>query len=110
MKKNMSILPKLASAQGRKDEEPNKELARELVANDDIDGIREAAENLRNKDRRIQTDCLSVLEQVGLLKPELIEDYAADFIELLFSKVNRLVWAAMINLALIADRKALEIF
>jgi len=41
----MSILSKLASAQGRKDEEPNKELAKELVANNDIDGIREAAEN-----------------------------------------------------------------
>jgi len=106
----MSILSKLASAQGRKDEEPNKELARELDANNDIDGIREAAENLRNKDKRIQTDCLSVLEQVGLLEPELIEDYVADFIELVFSRDNRLVWAAMINLALIADRKPQEIF
>ena len=106
----MSILSKLASAQGRKDEEPNKELAKELVANNDIDGIREAAENLRNKDKRIQTDCLSVLEQVGLLEPELIEDYVADFIELVFSRDNRLVWAAMINLALIADRKPQEIF
>ena len=85
-------------------------MARELVANDDIDGIHEAAENLRNKDRRIQTDCLSVLEQVGLLEPELIEDYVADFIELVFSKDNRLVWAAMINLALMADRKPREIF
>ena len=35
---------------------------------------------MRNKDKRIQTDCLSVLEQVGLLEPELIEDYVADFI------------------------------
>ena len=106
----MSILSKLASAQGRKDEEPNKELAKELVANNDIDGIREAAGNLRNKDKRIQTDCLSVLEQVGLLEPELIEDYVADFLELVFSRDNRLVWAAMINLALIADRKPQEIF
>ena len=81
----MSVLSKLASAQDRKDEDPNK-------------------------DKRIQTDCLSVLEQVGLLKSELIENYAADFIELIFSKDNRLVWAAMINLALIADKKPQEIF
>ena len=106
----MSILSKLASAQGRKDEEPNKELARELIAKNDIDGIREVAENLRNKDKRIQTDCLSVLEQVGLYKPELIEDYVASFIELVFSQDNRLVWSAMIDLALIADRKPQEIF
>ena len=106
----MSVLSKLASAQGRKDEEPNKDLGRELVENHDIEGIREIAENLWNKDKRVQTDCLSVLEQVGLLEPELIENYVADFIELIFSKDNRLVWAAMINLALIADRKPQEIF
>ena len=106
----MSILSKLASAQDRKDEELNKDLGRELVENHDIEGIREIAENLWNKDKRVQTDCLSVLEQVGLLEPELIENYMADFIELIFSKDNRLVWAAMINLALIADRKPQEVF
>ena len=106
----MSVLSKLASAQDRKDEEPNKDLGRELVENHDIEGIREIAKNLWNKDKRVQTDCLSVLEQVGLLEPELIENYVADFIELIFSKDNRLVWAAMINLALIADRKPQEIF
>ena len=106
----MSILSKLASAQGRKDEEANKELARELVEKNDIDGIREVAENLRNKDKCVQRDCLSVLEQIGLLKPEFIENYVADFIALIFKKDNRLVWAAMINLALIAERKPQEIF
>ncbi len=80
------------------------------MENHDIEGIREIAENLWKKDKRVQTDCLSVLEQVGLLEPELIENYVADFIELIFSKDNRLVWAAMINLALIADRKPQEIF
>jgi hypothetical protein len=106
----MSVLSKLAGAQGRKDEEPNKELARKLVEENDVDRIREVAENLWNEDKRVQTDCLSVLEQIGLLEPELIEDYVDDFIELAFSKDNRLVWAAMINLALIADRKPQEIF
>jgi hypothetical protein len=106
----MSVLPRLAGAQGRKDEEPNKELARELVEEKDVDGIREVAENLWNEDKRVRTDCLSVLEQVGLLSPEMIEDYAHDFIELLFARDNRLVWAAMINLALVADRKPDEVF
>ena len=106
----MSVLSKLASVQGRNDEEPNKDLGRELVEKQDIADIREVAENLWNKDKRIQTDCLSVLEQVGLLAPKLIEDYVSDFIQLIFSKNNRLVWAAMINLALIADRKPQAIF
>jgi len=106
----MSVLAKLASAQNRKDEEPNKDLGKELVENRDIAGIQEVAENLWNKDRRVQTDCLSVLEQVGLLAPELIEDYVSDFIQLVFCKNNRLVWAAMINLAPIADRQPQAIF
>jgi hypothetical protein len=106
----MSILPKLASAQGRRDEQPNKDLGRQLVENHDIAGIQEVAENLWNEDRQVRTDCLSVLEQVGLLEPELIEDHVADFIRLVFCRDNRLVWAAMINLALIADRKPREIF
>jgi len=106
----MSVLTKLASERNRKDEEPNKDLGKELVENRDIAGIQEVAENLWNEDRRVQTDCLSVLEQVGLLEPELIEDYVSDFIQLIFSKHNRLVWSAMINLALIADRKPQVIF
>jgi hypothetical protein len=50
------------------------------------------------------------LEQVGLLAPALIEEYTAKFLELIFSNDNRMVWAAMINLALIADRVPKEIF
>jgi hypothetical protein len=106
----MSTLSKLSSAQGRKDEEPNKALGRELVENRDTSAIQEIAENLYNPDRRVQADCLEVLQQVGQLDPALIESYAPEFIQLLFSKHNRLVWAAMINLALIADRTAEEIF
>lgn len=106
----MSILSKLANAQGRKDEEPNKELARELVEQNDIANIQVVAENLWNEDRRVQTDCLSVMEQIGLIEPGLIETYASDFIKLLSSKDNRLVWAAMINLALVAEKKPQEIY
>ena len=106
----MSVLSKLASVQGRNDEAPNKVLGRELVEKKDIGSIREVADNLMNQDARIQADCLSVLEQVGLLAPELIEDYVSSLLKLIFSKNNRLVWSAMIDLALIADRKPQEIF
>jgi hypothetical protein len=106
----MSVLSRLASAQGRRDEEPNKELGRQLVAGRDVEGIREVAENLWNEDKRIRTDCLSVMEQVGLLEPELIEVYVVDFLDLVSSRENRLVWSAMINLALIAERQPQAIF
>ena len=100
-----SIIPELASSQNRRDEEPNKLLGKRLASSDDLDGIREAVDNLNNADRKIRIDCLAVLEQVGLLKPELIENYMENFYNLALSNDNRLVWAAMINIALIADRK-----
>jgi hypothetical protein len=81
-----------------------------LVEKHDIDAIHEVAENLHNQDKRVQIDCLAVMEQIGLLAPELIEEYVTDFIELIFSKYNRIVWAEMIDLALIADRRPDEIF
>ena len=106
----MSVLYKLASMQDRRDEEPNKDLAKEFVDRKDIEGIREIAENLWNKDKKIQGDCDSVMEEIGRNAPELIEEYVADFLKLLSSKNNRRVWGAMINLSLIADRKPKEIF
>ena len=46
----MSILSRLASAQGRKDEDLNKELARELVEKNDAIRIQEVAEGLWSED------------------------------------------------------------
>lgn len=105
----MSIIPQLASSLGRRDEEPNKDLGRRLVETGDIQGIQEAAENLRNENRGIRIDCLAVLEQVGILAPELIENFLDEFFHLAFSNDNRLIWAAMINIALIATLKPAEI-
>jgi len=106
----MTVITKLACMQGRKDTEPNQILSGELVEKHDADGIREVVENLWNKDKRIQSDCASVLEEVGRLAPELIEDYVSDFLKLLSSKNNRLVWGSMILLAMVADRKPAELF
>ena len=96
--------------QNRRDEEPNKDLAKELVEQKDIEGIREIAENLWNKDKKMQSDCDSAMEEIGRNAPELIEEYVADFLKLLSSKNNRRVWGAMINLSLIAEKKSKEIF
>jgi hypothetical protein len=106
----MSVLTGLACMQNRRDEEPNKTLARELVEQENTEGIQEIAENLWNEDKNIQSDCASVLEEVGRLAPELIEDYVSDFLKLLSSKSNRLVWGTMITLAMVANRRPEEIF
>ncbi len=105
----MSVIQELACSLNRRDEVPNQELARKLATGRDKTGIKEIAENLWNKDRDIQSDCVKVLYEVGYLAPELIEDYVQDFIKLLFNKNNRLVWGGMIALGTIADRKPREI-
>ena len=106
----MSALEKIAYYQNRRDEVPNQELAKDLAAKKDRKGIREIAENLWNKNAQIQSDCLKVLYEIGYLQPELIAPYAEDFLKLLHSRNNRLVWGAMIALATVADLKADAIY
>jgi hypothetical protein len=105
----MSVLNKLASIQGRKDEALNQELARALARDNDRQSIKEIAENIWNKDKNIQSDCIGIMEYLGHVDPELIEDYVLDFLKLLQSTNNRLVWGGMIALSIIADRKPNEI-
>ncbi|QOV12574.1 hypothetical protein [Viridibacillus arvi] len=98
----MTIVPRLASKLQRRDEEPNIELAQELVNDHNLEGIKEIIQNLSNKDKGIQQDCIKVAYEIGEVKPELISEFALTFISLLKSRNNRLVWGAMTALSSIA--------
>lgn len=98
----MSVLDQLASSLGRRDEVPNQELARHLAARKDKKGILEIAENLWNKDKNIQADCIKVLYEVGAIEPTLIAEHADEFVKCLRSRNNRLAWGGMTALAEIA--------
>src|SRR5689334_16355148 len=102
----MPVLERIAHFQNRRDEVPNQALARDLAARKDKAGIREIAENLWNKNKGIQADCIKVLYEVGYLEPALVADYVEDFIRLLKSKNNRLVWGGMTALGAVAELKA----
>lgn len=106
----MSVLDKIAFFQNRRDEVPNQELARELAETENRAGIAEIAKNLYHKNKSVQSDCLKVLYEIGYLKPDLIADYVAEFLALLKSKTNRMVWGATIALATIADKKPDNIY
>jgi len=106
----MSVLNKIAYFQNRRDEAPNQELARELAKTKNKKGIQEIAENLGHENQNVQSDCLKVLYEIGYLAPELIADYVDDFLKLLRSKNNRMVWGGMIALATIAETKPREIW
>lgn len=106
----MSIVDKLATSQGTKSDVPNQLLAKELTENNDSDEIRIVAENLQNENKSIQSDCVKVLYEIGYINPSLIADYVNDFIILLQSRNNRLVWGGMIALSTISRLKSEEIF
>jgi hypothetical protein len=106
----MPVLNGIAYFQGRRDEVPNQDLARDLAGREDQAGIREIAENLWNREPNIRSDCLKVLYEIGYLKPALITPYAADFVKLLGSRNNRLVWGGMIALSTIALIAAGQIY
>lgn len=107
---NTSVLDRLAGMQGVRGSDPDKELARELADAKDAEGIKVIAENLHNRDKRIQSDCIKVLYEAGYIDPEIIAPYVKDFLSLLKSRNNRLVWGAMIALAQVASLKAGEVF
>jgi hypothetical protein len=106
----MSILNKIAFYQNRRDEAPNQEVAQALAQTRNQADIQEIAENMWAKDPNIQSDCLKVLYELGYLAPELIAEYADDFLKLLKHHNNRMVWGGMIALSTVADLKAAEIF
>jgi hypothetical protein len=106
----MSTLDKIAFFQNRRDEVPNQLLAKELAETKNKEGILEIAANLENKNKNIRCDCLKVLYEIGSLDPGLIADYVNDFLRLIKSKDNRMVWGAMIGLGTIADRRPRDIW
>jgi hypothetical protein len=91
----MTVIIKLASSLNRRDEKPNQELAKQIASKNDKKAVNELVENLSNKDKNIQSDCIKVLYEIGESKSSLIADYAKDFIALLDNKNNRLQWGAM---------------
>lgn len=99
----MTVLNRLAHFQNRRDEVPNQDLARSLAAKKDKVGIREVAKHLWDKNKNIQADCIKVLYEIGYIQPELISDYAEDFVKLLKSRNNRLVWGGMTALGAVAQ-------
>jgi hypothetical protein len=104
------MIEKLACKLGRRDEEPNIELAIYLCEQEDQSGIAEIVNGLDEKDKAVVNDCIKVLYEIGYRKPELIAEYAPVFVSNLLSKNNRLAWGSMIALGTVADLSADEIF
>jgi len=106
----MSILSRLATALNRRDEEPNIAVARAVVAKKDKAGVEELIQNLNNKSRDIQHDCIKALYEIGVLKPAMISSYLENFVALLTSKNNRMQWGAMTAISTLAGEFPKEVY
>lgn len=97
------MIEKIACKLGQNDEAPNIELAELLCKTEDTAGIKEIANGIKDNDKAVSSDCIKVLYEIGARKPALISAYASDFLALLYSRNNRLVWGSMTALGTIAD-------
>lgn len=107
----MSVILKLATSLNRRDELPNIELARKIVKAKDGKAVKELVEHLRDKSVGIQNDCIKTLYEAGELAPEMISEYADEFISLLQSRNNRMQWGAMMaifTITPVAHKKVFE--
>ncbi|MBN2352122.1 MAG: hypothetical protein JXD23_06080 [Spirochaetales bacterium] len=106
----MKTLEKIATGRGRRDENPNIELAGELAERRDQKGIAEIAAGLRSPNPRVRSDCIKVLYEIGHRDPGLIAAHVDRFAELLRSGQNRMVWGGMAALAAVASVRPREVY
>jgi hypothetical protein len=106
----MSILNKLASSLSRRDEIPNQELAKEIIASNDSAAVDELVAFIASGSKAIRADAIKTLYEVGEVKPELIAPHIKAFLALLDSKDNRLQWGAMMALSAIAELEHKRVF
>lgn len=97
----MSVLERLATARGRRDEVPNVELAEELAHSGDAAAIAELAGAIGSAPQSVANDAIKSLYEIGERRPELIAPHAAAFFAALNSRNNRMIWGALSAIAAI---------
>jgi hypothetical protein len=100
----MTIINKLASSLGRRDEVPNIMLAQTIAAAKDTAAVTELVECLSQKNKDIQNDSIKVLYEAAAIDPGLLKEHAGMMALLLSSKNNRLQWGAMTVLNAITEK------
>ena len=104
----MEILNQLSSQKGDKTEMSNKLVAEKCIANPKA--LAEIATGLKDKDKKLQSDCIEVFTLVSEVKPELVVPYADNMLPLLYSKETKTRWEAAHTLSFIAEKVPDTIF
>jgi hypothetical protein len=98
----MSVLSKLARAQGRRDEKPNVVLAVEIAARGDRKAIAELVAAIPGGSVAVQGDAIKAIYETGERNPKLVAPHAKALLALLPSRNNCLVWGVLSALDTIA--------
>ena len=107
----MPIQNQLAYALKRKDQEPNKMVARQIVDADGQQGVKQLIEFIESKPtKRAQMDAMLALAYVSEIKPALLTPHTAFLISRLNDPINRVIWGSMITLTHMAHLVKEEIF
>lgn len=104
----MEILNQLSSQKGDKTEMSNKLVAEKCIANPKA--LAEIATGLKDKDKKLQSDCIEVFTLVSEVQPELVAPYADHVLPLLYSKETKTRWEAVHTLSFIAEKVPDTIF
>ncbi|MBN2281642.1 MAG: hypothetical protein JXQ65_13755 [Candidatus Marinimicrobia bacterium] len=106
----MSVIHQLSSVLGKSGNEGEIALANQIVMTENHHDVAELVQNLANKNKGVRSDCIKTLYEIGYRAPELIAEYHENFLQLLMDKNNRMIWGAMVALAIIAELKSAELF
>ena len=87
----LSVIDKLASFLNHRDTSANIVLALGIIRTHDVNAVRELVEHLTDKNKRLASDCIKTLYEIGEREPKMIADYVDEFAALLASKTQRLV-------------------
>lgn len=96
------IKQKLASALGRRDEQPNLELGQAIAKSGDISAV--SALVILLNDQGVASDAIKALYECGYQAPALLVPHVETFVKLLDHKNNRMVWGSMTAISCIAQR------
>lgn len=100
----MSLSERFSSALGRRDEEPNKAIALEIVRSNNAEAVQELIELLKNPaNTHILADAIKVLEMIGAENPDLAKPAFSELFPLIQHPENKIVWRTMSALSTISQ-------
>jgi hypothetical protein len=107
----MSIQNQLADSLGRKDQAPNKALAKTIVDASDSNRLDELVQFIETKPLdRLQMDAMLTIAYISEALPELVVEKVDFLIGKLNDPINRVIFASMIALSHMADLVSAKLY